>query len=102
MKHLVSLEDLTLMGCDAEDAECWLLSRGKNKLTTSALKLVISEADKLGWTLAKAVKFSAQHGYVGFKAAWVKVDSQKTCDADFITLHTDRNWALGLGNGKVN
>jgi hypothetical protein len=96
MKYTVSIEDLILMGCDEESAACWMVSRGKNKLTTIALKRVISEADKLGWTLAQAVKFSAEGGYVGFKAEWVKHENIKTINADFVALHTDRNWAKGL------
>lgn len=91
VKHIVTLEDLTLMGCDPEHSACWILSRGKNKLTTSALKMVISEADKLGWTLARAVEFSAQHGYIGFKAHWVKPEP-----VGFIDKHTDRSWADSL------
>ena len=99
MKYAVSIEDLILMGCDEESAACWMVSRGKNKLTTIALKRVISEADKLGWTLAKAVKFSAERGYVGFKAEWVKPEDlgiMKTIDVDFKTLHTDQKWREGL------
>lgn len=91
MKHTVSLEDLVLMGCDEENAACWLISRGKNKLTTVALKRVISEADKIGWTLAQAVEFSAGNGYIGFKAHWVKSEP-----VGFIEKHTDRSWANGL------
>jgi hypothetical protein len=99
LKYTVSIEDLILMGCDEESAACWMVSRGKNKLTTIALKRVISEADKLGWTLGQAVKFSAEHGYIGFKSEWVKPEDLgmvKTIDVDFVTLHTDRNWAKGL------
>jgi hypothetical protein len=96
VKYTVSIEDLILMGCDEESAACWMVSRGKNKLTTIALKRVISEADKLGWTLGQAVKFSAEHGYIGFKSEWVKPENIKTINADFVALHTDRNWAKGL------
>jgi len=99
MKYTVSIEDLILMGCDEESAACWMVSRGKNKLTTIALKRVISEADKLGWTLAQAVKFSAERGYVGFKSEWVKPEDlgiRKTSDVDFIELHTNKRWTIGL------
>lgn len=91
MKPIVSLEDLITMGVDEEAAACWFASRGKNKLTTMALKRVISEADKLGWTLAKAVECSAEHGWIGFKAEWVK--SQPV---GFIEKHTDKSWRAGL------
>ena len=76
------------MGCDEETAACWLVSRGKNKLTTVALKRVISEANSIGWSLPRAVEFSAEHGYIGFKAAWVKSDP-----VGFIQKHTDTSWA---------
>ena len=96
MKTLVSLEDLISMGVDEEAAACWFTSRGKNKLTTMALKRVISEADKIGWSLAQAIEFSAEHGYIGFKAEWVKTGIQKTHEVGFIELHTNRDWAKGL------
>ena len=96
MKTLVSIEDLICMGCDPEAAACWFTSRGKNKLTTMALKRVISEAEKIGWSLAKAVEYSAEHGYIGFKAEWVKTGIQKTHEVDFVTLHTDPSWRKGL------
>lgn len=102
-EFLVSIEDLICMGVDEEAASCWFLSRGKNKLTTMALKRVISEAEKLGWSLAKAVEYSAEHGYIGFKADWVKPENvRKTHEVGFIELHTDKSWANGLGNQKTN
>jgi len=91
MKYLVSLEDLILMGCDEENAACWLVSRGKNKLTTAALKRVISEAKSIGWTLPRAVEYSAEHGYIGFKSAWVKQEP-----VGFIEKHQDTSWANDL------
>ena len=99
LKYTVSIEDLILMGVDPEDAHCWIIARKKNVLTTSALKLVMSEAAKIGWTLAQAVKYSAEHGYIGFKAHYVKPEDfgvQKTIDVDFKQLHTDKKWREGL------
>lgn len=72
-----------------------MVSRGKNKLTTAALKRVISEAKKIGWSLPQAVQFSASKGYIGFEASWVK-DQQ-----GFIEKHQSTSWADDLpGNVK--
>lgn len=95
MKHLISIEDLVLMGCNEEDAICWMAirkSKGQKILTTTALKLVISEAKKIGWSLAKAVNYSASKGYIGFEASWIKEKDSM----GFIERHTQTGWADSL------
>lgn len=93
MKNFVTAEDLELLGVDAEVARDWLATRGKNKLTNTALKKVRNEALKIGWTLAQAVTYSAEKGYIGFEASWIK---QETQEVGFIEKHTNKDWRQGL------
>ncbi len=93
MKHIVTLEDLELLGVSTEHAECWMESRGKNKLTTVALKRIQREAESIGWTLPRAVTYAAEMGWTGFKAAWIK---QETQEVGFIEKHTNKDWRQGL------
>ena len=47
----------------------------KKPITPTALKRIETEAAKIGWTLAQAINEASESGWQGFKADWVKVQS---------------------------
>jgi uncharacterized protein YdaU (DUF1376 family) len=49
----------------------------KAPLTASAIKGIEREAAKAGWTLGQAMTECCLRGWAGFKADWVKTDSEK-------------------------
>ena len=64
-----TVQDLVDLGCDAQCAKDWLAIRTK-KLTESALNRNISQASKVGLTLAEAVAWCAENAWQGFTANW--------------------------------
>lgn len=69
----ITKTELISMGCDPEHAEDWLSVRKTKKkpLTRTALKRMISEAEKAGITLAQAVQICAEEAWLGFKAEYI-------------------------------
>lgn len=51
----------------------WIRSRGSKKLTQTAIDGFKREADAAGWTLERAVRFSIENGYQGFRHNWESV-----------------------------
>lgn len=64
-----TVQDLVDLGCNAQCAKDWLAIRTK-KLTESALNRNISQASKVGLTLAEAVAWCAENAWQGFTASW--------------------------------
>lgn len=50
----------------------YLEVRGKSLLTPTALKTILNESEKLGWTLEQALTACCAEGWKGFKANWIK------------------------------
>lgn len=50
----------------------YLEVRGKSLLTPTALKTILNESAKLGWTLEQALTACCAEGWKGFKANWIK------------------------------
>lgn len=78
----IRVADLVLLGVDKQHAQDWLTARKAKrlKLTETALEGVRREAEKAGMTLPEAIAKSAEEGWAGFKAAWLKDpgDAQKS------------------------
>lgn len=70
----VSAKQLVAMGVSEQHAKDWLAIRKAKRapLTETALEAVKREAEIAGLTLAQAVKESAERGWQGFKAEWLK------------------------------
>ena len=72
----------TALRPDFVDENVWndylLLRQGHKKpLTATALKGLIAQADKAGWTLQQALEMCCMKGWLGFNADWVKSQPQK-------------------------
>ena len=70
----ITKEDLVCMGCDPEHVDDWFQARKDKrapKLTQTALKGIIKQADLAGVTLPQAIEISAEEGWRGFKAQWL-------------------------------
>jgi len=93
MKYIVTVDDLVSLGCSEEDAECWMIARGRHKLTTAALRAVQREASKAGMTLEQAVRMAAEKGWRGFNAEWAR---NAQGQMGFVERHTDTSWRRGL------
>lgn len=72
-KTRVTAEDLiSSFGVSEQIANEYLEVRGKTPLTPTALKLIFTEAEKLGWSLHQALTACCENGWRGFKANWIK------------------------------
>ena len=72
-KSTLSADDLVeAYGIDLQVAQDWLVVRKTKKapLTQTALKLIENEAAKANLSVAQAIQFSCESGWVGFKAEW--------------------------------
>ena len=70
----ITKEDLVFMGCDPDHVDDWFQARKDKrapKLTQTALKAIIKQADLAGITLPKATEMCAEEGWRGFKAEWL-------------------------------
>ena len=69
----------TVVKPDDVSQEVWDDYRVSRKvaLTPTALKTIVNEAKKAGWTTEAALKESILRGWRGFKADWVKRDQVK-------------------------
>lgn len=72
------VEELAIRGVTAQTAHDWMEVRKVKKLplTLTALQGVITEADKAGLSLERALGISCKNGWGGFKAEWVKDSSE--------------------------
>lgn len=70
------VEEMAARGVQPQTAEDWLTLRKAKKapVTSTVLTEIISEADKAGMSLERALAYSCQRGWQGFKASWVKDD----------------------------
>lgn len=61
-------------GVSQDTWDDWLKIRKAKKavMTESAINLVRSEAEKLGWSLQKALETSCGNSWAGFKAEWIE------------------------------
>tara|TARA_R110000868_G_scaffold38683_2_gene135257 strand:- start:112 stop:522 length:411 start_codon:yes stop_codon:yes gene_type:complete len=69
-KNLIELVE----GLDEQIAIDWLIIRKAKRLplTLTALNAIKREADKAKMTTAQAIQYSAEEGFAGFKASWIK------------------------------
>ena len=70
----ITKQDLIELGCEPEHVEDWLQTRKDKrapKLTQTALKAIVKQADLAGVSLAEAIEISAEEGWRGFKAEWL-------------------------------
>ena len=77
---MITKQDLIDLGCEPEHAEDWLQTRKDKrapKLTQTALKAIVKQADIAGMTLAEAIQMAAENGWRGFKAEWVQNQAQQ-------------------------
>jgi hypothetical protein len=75
----VTIADLVAQGVQRQHAEDWFVARkgkGAKHLTVTAWNGVIREAKLAGISLDKAVAFSAENCWQGFKADWYQRDKQ--------------------------
>lgn len=71
-----AVEELAARGVQPQTADDWLTLRKAKKapVTATVLTEIISEADKAGMSLERALAYSCQRGWQGFKSSWVKDD----------------------------
>ncbi len=90
-------EELVNMGCDPSHVADWYQTRKDKrapKLTQTALRGIIKQAELAGMTLAQAVQMCAEEGWRGFKAEWVnnqQRQQQKTNRSAVATAMRDIN-----------
>ena len=85
----ITKEDLIQMGCDPDHVDDWFQARKDKrapKLTQSALKAIIKQAELAGVTLAKAIEISAEEGWRGFKAQWLNNQAGQDQKAKKLTV----------------
>lgn len=68
--------ELTTRGVDPQTANDFLQNRKKGKLTQTALNGIITEADKAGYSLERALALACKRGWQSFEAAWVLKDAR--------------------------
>lgn len=70
------VEEMANRGVQPQTAEDWLTLRKAKKapVTQTVMAQIIAEADKAGMSLERALAYSCQRGWTGFKASWVKDD----------------------------
>lgn len=68
--------DLINLGVNEQHAKDWLAIRKTKRapLTQTAMDGILREVEAAGITLAEAVQISAERGWQGFKAEWLKGD----------------------------
>lgn len=72
-KNKITANDLILeFGVSEQIANEYLVVRGKAPLTPTALKLIVNEADKIGWSLQQALTACCENSWRGFRADWIK------------------------------
>lgn len=72
-KNKITASDLILeFGVSEQIANEYLVVRGKAPLTPTALKLILNEADKIGWSLQQALTACCENSWRGFRADWIK------------------------------
>ena len=102
-KSKMTASDLILeFGVSEQIANEYLVVRGKAPLTPTALKLIINEAEKIGWSLQQALTACCENSWRGFRADWIKNQKQrfssqnkegfKTAQASIDRLN-DTSWA---------
>lgn len=69
-------EELNARGVSEQTAKDWLTLRKSKKavVTMTALKDIISQADKAGLPLERALSISCRRGWTGFEASWLKAE----------------------------
>ena len=87
------LEELLLAvdGLERDVAIDWLATRKSKRaglVTSSILKSMQREANKIGWSLADAITHSAENGWIVFKSGCIRETPM-----GFIEKHTDTRWA---------
>lgn len=68
----LNVSDLVKEGVDPQHAADWFMTRGKSKLTATYWNRVKAQAAIAGISAAEAVRHSAENGWIGFKADWIK------------------------------
>ena len=68
--------ELKARGVSDQTAADWITLRKTKKavVTSTALSQIITEADKAGMSLERALAYACRQGWTGFKAEWVKDD----------------------------
>ena len=89
----MTLEELLLAvdGLERDVAIDWLATRKSKRaglVTSSILKSMQREANKIGWSLADAITHSAENGWIVFKSDWIRESR-----IGFIEKHADTSWA---------
>lgn len=103
LKSKITARELILeFGVSEQIANEYLVVRGKAPLTPTALKLILNEADKIGWSLQQALTACCENSWRGFRADWIKNQQQrlgsqnnegfKTAQASIDRLN-DTSWA---------
>lgn len=80
-------EELKARGVSDQTAKDWLSLRKQKRavVTATALAAIISEADKAGLSLERALAYCCRQGWTGFNHSWVKdepKDAQRVKDWD--------------------
>lgn len=102
-KSKITARELVIeFGVSEQIANEYLVVRGRAPLTPTALKLILNEADKIGWSLQQALTACCENSWRGFRADWIKnqqlrLGSQnnegfKTAQASIDRLN-DTSWA---------
>ena len=81
-------------GVDQEPWDDWLVARkakGLGPVTSSVMKRLKTQADKLDWTVGQAIEYAASKSQGGFEASWVKNDLDVSVQQNVIDF-SDPNW----------
>lgn len=74
---ITAKELISEFGVSEQIANEYLVVRGKAPLTPTALKLILNEADKIGWSLQQALTACCENSWRGFRADWIKNQKQR-------------------------
>lgn len=81
-KRFSMKREILSLGVSEEVAAHWMTIRKNKKAANTQLALdnIQREADKAGLTIVQAINYSANEGWSGFKAEWVKQETPQGLD----------------------